>query len=235
MATNLFMDRTPASPEARFSASAGEFLINLRDLITHPRLSRLLVGTSLFWFCGAMIKMNFQPWGQQVLGLQTMTQVSLLGLWLSIGIMIGSVAAGQLFPVGQVQGTRKFGFALAVALAALGSAKWLIAAGLTRFHPVAIAILICAGVAAGLFLIPLNAALQAESHRGKMGKTIATQNLLENLAMLASSVFAYVNVTASFDPSQLFLALAAVVAVVVALLRIPAIQLASRPIQNVAQ
>ena len=32
------------------------------------------------------------------------------------------------------------------------------------------------GLVAGLFLIPLNAALQAESHKDKLGKTIATQN-----------------------------------------------------------
>jgi MFS transporter, LPLT family, lysophospholipid transporter len=78
-----------------------------------------------------------------------------------------------------------------------------------------------AGVMAGLFLIPLNAALQAESHQDKLGKTIATQNSLENLAMLAGSLFAFTNVSIGFDPSQLFFALAALVAIVVSVLRIP--------------
>ena len=46
--------------------------------------------------------MNFQPWGEQVLKLKTMTAISLLGLWLSIGVMVGSVLAGQLYEIGDL-------------------------------------------------------------------------------------------------------------------------------------
>jgi LPLT family lysophospholipid transporter-like MFS transporter len=150
-----------------------------------------------------------------------MTEISLLLLWLSVGIMIGSVAAGRFFKVGDLRGNRGFGFMLAGAVFLLGTDKWLVQAGFGHVHAFSVVVLILAGVAGGLFLIPLNAALQAESHQDKLGKTIATQNCLENLAMLASSGFALVNVTAKLDPSQLFFCLAAVVAVVVALLRIP--------------
>jgi len=94
-------------------------------------------------------------------------------------------------------------------------------AGLPWPRLFAIGVLIVAGVFAGLFLIPLNAALQAESHQGKLGKTIATQNFIENTAMLAAGGFAYLNVKKGFDPSQLFFCLAALVAVVVAWLKIP--------------
>ncbi len=221
MATILFMARTPAHPETMLAASFGEFKTNLRDLLTHPRLARVLVGTSLFWFSGATMKMNFQPWGQQVIGLQTMTQISLLGLWLSIGIMMGSVAAGYFYSVGELQACRKFGFILSFALLLLGSAKWLMESGFAHIQAFSIVVLMLAGLAGGLFLIPLNAALQAESPQGKVGKTIATQNGLENIAMLSSSLFAFINVRARFDPSQLFFGLAGFVALVVALLRIP--------------
>jgi LPLT family lysophospholipid transporter-like MFS transporter len=88
-------------------------------------------------------------------------------------------------------------------------------------RPFVITVLIVAGIIAGLFLIPLNAALQAESHQDKLGKTIATQNLFENLAMLAGSIFAYANVKVGFDPSQLFMGLATLVFVVVCFLKIP--------------
>ena len=36
-----------------------------------------------------------------------MVQISLLGLWLSVGVMIGSVLAGQLYAVGDLHVTRR--------------------------------------------------------------------------------------------------------------------------------
>jgi LPLT family lysophospholipid transporter-like MFS transporter len=77
------------------------------------------------------------------------------------------------------------------------------------------------GLIAGLFLIPLNAALQAESHKDKLGKTISTQNGLENLAMLGGAAIAFLDIKVGFNPSELFLALAAFVFIVVIWLKIP--------------
>jgi MFS transporter, LPLT family, lysophospholipid transporter len=222
LALNLFMSRTPSYPEVRFRGSVGQFFSNFTDLFTQRRLARILVGTALFWVCGAVIKMNFQPWGQQVLKLATMTQINLLGLWLSIGLMFGSVLAGQLYPVGELRATRRYGWLLAAAFGLLGSVGWLMDHGLTNPKPLTWGILIFAGLMAGLFLIPLNAALQAESHKDKLGKTLATQNGFENSAMLCGSLVAYLDIEIGFNPSQLLLALAVFVALVVIWLRIPA-------------
>lgn len=221
MGLNAFMDPTPTRKTVRLANSMGEFARNLGAMTRDARLARILVGTSLFWLCGAMLKMNFQPWGQSVLKLETNTQIALLGLWLSIGVMVGSVMAGRLYRVGDLTQVRRFGFVLMAMIAALGALEWLIAAGLPAPRMAAIATLIAAGIGGGLFLIPLNAALQAESHSEKLGKAIATQNLLENLAMLCGSGFAWLNVSIGFDPSQLFLALAALVLLVNLWLRIP--------------
>lgn len=218
---NLFMSRTPAFPETRFAPSFQEFCHTLLDLVRRPRLLKVLIGTSLFWVCGAMMKMNFQPWGLEVMHFTTMTQVALLGLWLSIGVMGGSMLAGHLHKLGDLHATRRYGLLLAVAIAAVASTHYLQQAGFTHGHGYAIAMLLLAGFAAGLFLIPLNAALQAEAHQGKLGKTIATQNLLENIAMLGGSTFAWFNVSIGFDPTQLFLALAVLVAIVAATLSFP--------------
>ncbi len=104
----------------------------------------------------------------------------------------------------------------------LGGVEWFLHHGLASPQAMAIPVLIGTGVVAGLFLIPLNAALQAESHKDKLGKTIATQNAFENLAMLGGSIFAYVNVRIGLDPSQLLLGLALFVALVVTWLKFPA-------------
>jgi LPLT family lysophospholipid transporter-like MFS transporter len=218
---NLLMSRTPSYREVRLRGSVRQFFSNLADLFSQKRLARILVGTALFWICGAILKMNFQPWGQQVLQFTTMLQISLLGLWLSVGVMLGSVLAGQLYAVGDLHATRRYGWLLAAGFAVLGSIGWLMGHGLNYPGILAPAVLILTGLIAGLFLIPLNAALQAESHKDKLGKTIATQNGFENLAMLGGSLLAFIDVKVGFNPSELFLALAVFVAIVVVWLKIP--------------
>jgi LPLT family lysophospholipid transporter-like MFS transporter len=218
---NLLMSRTPSYREVKFKGSLGAFFHNLAALFSQKRLARVLVGTALFWVCGVVLKENFQPWGQQVLNLKSMRQISLLNLWLALGVMTGSVLAGQLYRVGDLRATRRYGWLLAAGVAALGSIGWLMSAGTKHPMMLSIVVLTLTGLAAGLFLIPLNAALQAESHKDRLGKTIATQNGFENLAMLCGSLIAYLNVKIGFNPSELLLVLAAFVAIVVIWLKIP--------------
>jgi MFS transporter, LPLT family, lysophospholipid transporter len=218
---NLLMSRTPFYRDVKYNQSAQAFFHNVGALFSQKRLARVLMGTALFWVCGAVLKMNFQPWGQQVLNLKTMTQISLLGLWLALGVMAGSVLAGQLYPVGYLRATRRYGWLLSAGVAVLGSIGWLLHRGLDYPMTLAVVVLIITGLMAGLFLIPLNAALQAESHKDKLGKTITPQNAFENLAMLCGSAIAYLDVKLGFNPSELLLVLAVFVAVVVIWLKIP--------------
>jgi len=218
---NLFMTRTPSYPDVRYQESAQEFFHNLRQLFSQKRLARVLCGTAMFWVCGAVLKMNFQPWGQQVLKLKTMTQISLLGLWLSLGVMAGSVLAGQLYRVGDLHATRRYAWMLAAGIGSLGSIGWLVDKGVDYPMSLAISLLIVTGLVAGLFLIPLNAALQAESHKDKLGKTIATQNGFENFAMLCGSAIAFLDVKVGFNPSGLLLCLAGFVTIAAFGLKVP--------------
>lgn len=225
---NFLMTPTPANPEVRLNRSVREFTGHLRDLLRSPRLGRVLVGTALFWVCGAALKINFQPWGLDVLNLPDNTQIALLGLWLSVGVMAGSVLAGQLHPVDDLRGTRRYGFALAGMLALLWSVGTLdfwrtpvVQLGPLHLVVPVVALLIATGLVAGLFLIPLNAALQAESHPDKLGKTIAVQNLFDNLGMLLAGVFVFAGVKAGLSASGVFLGLAVAVTALVAWLRIP--------------
>ncbi len=231
---NFFMTRTAPKPEVRLSSSVAEFGHHLRDLFTSPRLSRILIGTSLFWVCGAAMKINFQPWGLEVLHLPDNTQISLLGLWLSVGVMAGSVLAGQLHKVSDLRRTQSYGFLLAGMLALLFSVNSLSFWRMPVVHvgslllvvPVVI-LLIATGIAAGLFLIPLNAALQAESDETKLGKTIAVQNLGDSLGMCTASLYSFACVKAGLSSSGVFLGLAIGVVAIVACLKYPA----ARPVR----
>jgi len=210
---NLLMIRTPSDPTVRLSASVREFFGHGKYLLSVPRLCRVLLGTTLFWICGAVMKMNFQPWGLKTLGLKDNTSIALLGLWLSIGIMIGSVLAGQLHRVGDVRWTRPYGWGLGLLIGVLS---------LVVDRGMVIGGLIVAGISAGLFLIPLNAALQAESPGSKLGKTIAVQNFMENLAMsLGGAVVLMATKSVHGTAPMIFSGLAVVVVVAVTWLRIP--------------
>lgn len=226
LACNFLMTPTPHKPEVRLGRSVGEFTGHLRDLLRDPRLGRVLIGTALFWVCGAAMKINFQPWGLEVLQLPDNTQIALLGLWLSVGVMGGSILAGQLHAVGDLRRTRAYGFALAGMLALLFTVEplgfWrtpVVQLGPLHLVVPVVLLLVAAGVAAGLFLIPLNAALQAESDPARLGKTIAVQNLGDNLGMLLAGAYVFAGVQGGISSSGIFLGLAVGVTAVVAWMR----------------
>ncbi len=221
LALNASMAITPAHPEIRVRRSVDEFFANFGRLLENRRLFRVLCGTGLFWTCGAVMKMNFQPWGLHVLRLETNQEIALLGLWLSLGMMGGAMLAGQLHRVGDLRRTRAYGWALAAAIALLGSVEFLRDSGLVRGRLSVIAILLGVGVIAGLFLIPLNAALQSESDQGKLGKTVATQNFIDNLGMLGAGTLLFIGNQAGVTASGLFLLLGVLVALVVIVLKVP--------------
>jgi LPLT family lysophospholipid transporter-like MFS transporter len=231
LALNVFMTRTAANPATDLKRSVGEFFSHTRDLLVAPRLGKVLIGTALFWVCGAAMKINFQAWGLGVLQLPTNLQVSLLGLWLSVGVMAGSMLAGQLHAVGDLRRTRKYGFALAGALLLLWTVEplpfwrhWVVQAGEMRLLPAVIVLLVVTGFIAGLFLIPLNAALQAESDPAKMGKTIAVQNLCDNVGMLLAGGMVLACTKAGLSTGQVFAAIGTLVIGVVLWLRIPRLE-----------
>ncbi len=224
---NWIMERTPERPSTQLASSVSEFTFHFRDLLTAPRLSRILIGTALFWICGATMKINFQPWGLDVLKLPDNTQIALLGLWLSVGVMIGSILAGQLFKVSDLRSVRGFGFALASFLALLFSVakldfwrSFVVKVGAFQLIIPVILLLVATGIAAGLFLIPLNAALQSESDPQKLGKTIAVQNLVDNLGMIVAGLICFLSAKANLSASSVFLLLAFVTASAVAWLKI---------------
>jgi len=63
---------------------------------------------------------------------------------------------------------------------------------------------------------------RAESDPGKLGKTLAVQNLVDNLGMVGASLLCLVSVQMGISASGVFLVLAVITAGIVALLRIPA-------------
>ena len=158
-----------------------------------------VIGTSVFWSSASFVKLNLQTWGQQVLQLATATSISLLALWLSIGIIIGSFLAGKLFKTGHIRHSWLFGFAM-------GAVILVMVLGRGSYGIVTVE-LILLGALGGLFMIPLNAALQDRSEMKDMGKVIAIQNFFENGAMLGSAGVFWLMNTLSFSSVATFIAI----------------------------
>jgi LPLT family lysophospholipid transporter-like MFS transporter len=218
---NLLMSRTPAHLHVRLRASADEFFSNLGDLLASPRLFRILCGTCMFWVCGAVLKMNLQRWGLDVLRLTTNTEIAMLSLWLSLGIMAGAMLAGRLHRVGNLQWTRRYAYSMAALIYVSGIVDFLLDAGfLAARWPVAILLILCGGMA-GLFLVPLNAALQSECDQARLGKTVAAQNFVDNIGMLAASGLVFMGVKGGLSSSGVFICLSICLALVAMALKMP--------------
>lgn len=246
LALNACMMLTPHNENVRWQSSVGEFFRHYGGLLTHRRLGKVLIGTAIFWICGAVMKMNFNPWGLNELGFKNEanpnTAIAMLGLWLAVGVMIGSVLAGQFHKVGDLTWTQRYGWMLAVTIMLLGSVgmwafwtEWTVTVPRITFNLLVmklvlggfqilvwiVLVLIVTGFFAGLFLIPLNAALQAESDPAKLGKTIACQNFQENIAMSVSGMLVFLAAKADAAAPHVFIGLAVLVFIAVTLLRIP--------------
>jgi LPLT family lysophospholipid transporter-like MFS transporter len=223
---NGLMTRSAHNPAARLGSSVSEFGKLLGDLVRHPRLGRVLLGCGLFWFAGAMLRSNMQGWGLEVLqaaGVATSEidnfTVNLLLLGLVGGIVGGSVLAGQFHRLGDLGWSRRYGFFMAMGVALLG-----LVGGRFGLWAAVIA-LVVTGVFAGLLLVPLNATLQHESDRTRLGKVIAVQNLTDNLSMALGSVFLLVATgPLNLRPTQAFVALAVALGLIAVALRAPGLR-----------
>ncbi len=218
---NFLMDRTPHNPASSFKHNVSEFGTSLRGLITHARLGRVLLGCGLFWFAGATLRNNMQTWGLQVFqqaGVTNITneKLALLTVGLILGIVTGSMLAGQIHKIGDLSGSRRYGFLMALGILFLG-----LLGGKFGLIPVVVA-LIGSGIFAGLLLVPLNATLQHESDPTKLGKTIAIQNFIDYLAMLIGAAFLGALTYFGFSPMHVFIALPIALALTSLALRMPA-------------
>lgn len=200
---NFFMDKSYIRNENEiFIKSVSSFKQSLQNILSNRYLYIPVIGTTIFWLSGSFIKLNLQTWGQYTLKLQSATSISLLALWLSIGIIFGSFTAGRKFQTGQIKQSWYFGLFMGIVIV-LMAIKYF-------GYGVVICELILVGGLGGLFLIPLNAVIQARSEHKHIGKTIAIQNSFENGAMLLSSgMFWFLN-KISMSPDMTFIFLGGV-------------------------
>lgn len=151
------------------------FWQNNRQLWSDPLGGLSLYVTTLSWGVGAVLQFAVLVWAQTAAGL-SLQQGAYLQALVAVGVISGAVLAANAFQIFTARKAMPWGLVLAALLPclALTTSVWL-----------AVPMLILAGCAGGMLLVPMNALLQ---HRGQKiltsGRSVAVQGFNENLSVL---------------------------------------------------
>lgn len=194
----------PAAPAKKFQPN---FLADLWGNIVRMRHDRALllavIGNTYFWFLGSLLISTILVYGSDILHIGPQ-RTAYLNTALSIGIGVGSLAAGYL-SAGKIE----YGL---IPLGAVGMTVAGVALGLSHGSFAAIAALLAVlGFFAGFFAVPVNALIQHRPNADEKGGIIAAANLLSFVG-IALSAGAYYVLTriGGLDPRGVFLAAAAI-------------------------
>ena len=133
-----------------------------------------LAVTTLFWGAGATLRLLVLVWAGVALH-YSIGEAAKLIAWFAVGIAIGAVLAARLVKLEHAVNVVPVGIGMGLMVMAM----------IPITHPLlAILLLICIGMMAGFFVVPMNALLQ---HRGHLlmgaGRSIAVQNFNENISI----------------------------------------------------
>ncbi len=170
------MDKRGAiEPLTWHAVRIGTFWKSNQKLWRDPLGGVSLYVTTLYWGVGAVMQFAVLLWAQDSLGM-TLKFGAYLQALVAVGVILGAYMAGRSFKLRSARQALPWGLWLALLLPLMVTISnlWL-----------AIALLLCIGVAGGMLLVPMNAVLQ---HRGMQvlssGRSIAVQGFNENLSVL---------------------------------------------------
>lgn len=186
-ATSLAIRRTPvADPDLRFEPSALAVPRDIRRLLAHDRpLRGALSASCVFWGAAAIVQMAVNALGKRQLLVDDL-RTSLLVSLISVGIAVGSALAGAASRGRFNTKMLKIGL-----WGMAGSLLLLAPPGFDRPHLLGywgtIPVLIATGMFCGMFAVPLQVFLQSRPPKAEKGRMIATQNLLNWVAITLSA------------------------------------------------
>ena len=191
------------------------FYREISSFLVLPRTRFAVLGGSLFWAAAASVRVIIIAWAPLVLMTHNAGDISELTLFLALGIIAGAAVVSRLIPLEHLRRARIPAYIMGLMIIALSFADTVLEARTVLF---------LLGAAGGMFIVPINAALQ-ELGRQSIGSggAVAMQNFFQNLAMLLA-VGAY-TLAASFkvDPVSAYQGLGGllIVATAALMLRMP--------------
>lgn len=154
------------------------FWQEIRSFLSMPRSRFAVLGASLFWAAAACVRVILIAWAPLVLMSHNASDIANLTLFLALGIIAGAALVPHLIPLEHLRRARIPAYLMAFMIMALSftDAVW----------PARIVLLLM-GTAGGMFIVPINAALQDLGQQSiGSGGAVAMQNFFQNVAMLLS-------------------------------------------------
>lgn len=176
-ATTLFLPATLGkTPPA--GSKIVVFYREVRDFMSLPRSRFAVLGASLFWAAAACVRVIIIAWAPLVLMTHNASDIAELTLFLALGIIAGSALVPRLIPLEHLRRARIPAYLMGLLIIALSFTDTVWPA---RF------VLFLMGTAGGMFIVPINAALQELGQQSiGSGGAVAMQNFFQNAAMLLS-------------------------------------------------
>lgn len=163
--------KQPGSTLLRFFRQIGQFFDT-------PRSRFSMLGASLFWAAAATIRVIIIAWAPLVLMSKNASEIAELTLFLAIGIIVGSALVPRLIPLDRLRRARLPAYLMGLFIIGLSFTEALWPARMALF---------LIGMAGGMFIVPINAALQdLGQHSIGSGGAVALQGFFQNLTMLAA-------------------------------------------------
>jgi len=180
----LLMSKLPAAHQKEAKGALGSFKATVVTLLSNPRARFSTLGVSLFWASAVSLRLIIIAWAPVVLLLSTTEDISLLSLFIALGIACGALLAPRLIPMHHLRRVRFAAYALGLSILALMLVDDVNSARVLLF---------IAGLCGGLFVVPVNAVLQDIGHKSVgSGHAVAVQHFFENAAMLtATAVYTF--------------------------------------------
>ena len=185
-----------------------------------PRVFLSILGISWFWLIGASFLSQFPAFAKDVLRADETVVTAFLTLF-SVGIGIGSYLISRLLK-GKISAAfvphAAWGITLFTVDLYFASSVGFPHEGLLGFSDFAQSFaglrilfdLLGAAVCGGLYIVPLYAIMQHESDPSRRARTIASNNVMNALFMVASAIAIVALLGAGFSVPDVFLAIAAV-------------------------
>lgn len=152
------------------------FYQHAKLFFTTPRSRFAILGASLFWAAAATVRVIIIAWAPLVLMTQNASDIAELTLFLAIGIIVGSALVPRLIPLEFLSRARIPAYLVGI---------FIICLSFTEIVWTARAALFAVGMAGGMFIVPINAALQELGQESiGSGGAVALQGFFQNVAML---------------------------------------------------
>jgi LPLT family lysophospholipid transporter-like MFS transporter len=148
------------------------------QFFTTPRSRFAMLGGALFWATAATLRVAIFAWAPLILLLENATEIAKLTLYLVVGIIVGSIIVPGLIPLEHLRRARIPACLMGLLIIALSLTDSIWPARITLFF---------IGMMGGMFIVPVNAALQEQGQQSiGSGRAVALQNFFQNLAMLVA-------------------------------------------------